>query len=136
MTSKTVAEIWVERDTVMRGGLAATRMLDAPIEPMATIGQIGRYALKYRIGAGGLGTVYAADDPLLSRRVAIKTLQLAGDGDGDGAALPLETQARRPFDEMFLHEARAAAQLSHPYIVTVFDAGISQAPGQGAYIAH
>ena len=115
-------------DTVLLADLPVV-----PLEPMATIGQIGRYALKYRIGAGGLGTVYAADDPLLSRRVAIKTLQLAG--EGAGGAPPLETQARRPFDEMFLHEARAAAQLSHPYIVTVFDAGISQAPGQGAYIA-
>jgi serine/threonine-protein kinase len=114
-------------DTVLLADLPVV-----PLEPMATIGQIGRYALKYRIGAGGLGTVYAADDPLLSRRVAIKTLQLAGEA---GGAPPLETQARRPFDEMFLHEARAAAQLSHPYIVTVFDAGISQAPGQGAYIA-
>lgn len=100
-------------------------------DPAPTIGQIGRYDLKLRIGAGGLGTVYAADDPLLSRRVAIKTLDLGG----EGVAAPLETQARRPFDEMFLHEARAAAQLSHPYIVTVFDAGLSQTPGQGAYIA-
>ena len=120
-----------------RDGSEDTVLLaDLPVvvaEPMATIGQIGRYALKYRIGAGGLGTVYAADDPLLSRRVAIKTLQLAG--EAAGGAPPLETQARRPFDEMFLHEARAAAQLSHPYIVTVFDAGISQASGQGAYIA-
>ena len=100
-------------------------------EPMPTIGQIGRYALKYRIGAGGLGTVYAADDPLLSRRVAIKTLNLTP----AGADQPLETAARAPFNEMFMHEARAAAQLSHPHIVTVFDAGISQTGGQGAYIA-
>jgi hypothetical protein len=100
-------------------------------EPMPTIGQIGRYALKYRIGAGGLGTVYAADDPLLSRRVAIKTLNLTP----AGADKPLETAAREPFNEMFMHEARAAAQLSHPHIVTVFDAGISQTGGQGAYIA-
>ncbi|MBA3588783.1 MAG: serine/threonine protein kinase, partial [Methylibium sp.] len=94
---------------------------------MPTIGQIGRYALKYRIGAGGLGTVYAADDPLLSRRVAIKTLNLMP----AGSSTPLETAGREPFNEMFLHEARASAQLSHPHIVTVFDAGISP---QGAYI--
>ena len=47
-------------DTVLLADLPVV-----PLEPMATIGQIGRYALKYRIGAGGLGTVYAADDPLL-----------------------------------------------------------------------
>ncbi|WP_428422540.1 serine/threonine-protein kinase [Methylibium sp.] len=107
-------------------------MADLPPEetrgPLPTIGQIGRYALKYRIGDGGLGTVYAADDPLLSRRVAIKTLNLMP----AGARTPLETDAREPFNAMFLHEARAAAHLSHPHIVTVFDAGLSP---QGAYIA-
>ncbi len=113
-------------DTVLLADLPA----HAGPAAMPTIGQIGRYALKYRIGAGGLGTVYAADDPLLSRRVAIKTLNLMP----AGASSPLETAGREPFNEMFLHEARASAQLSHPHIVTVFDAGISQAPGQGAYI--
>ncbi|HWH75537.1 MAG TPA: serine/threonine-protein kinase [Methylibium sp.] len=114
-------------DTVLMSELPS----EAERDPMPTIGQIGRYALKYRIGDGGLGTVYAADDPLLSRRVAIKTLNLMP----AGARSPLETDAREPFNEMFLHEARASAQLSHPHIVTVFDAGISQTPGQGAYIA-
>ncbi|HSV69771.1 MAG TPA: serine/threonine-protein kinase [Methylibium sp.] len=101
---------------------------DAGRDAMPTIGQIGRYALKYRIGDGGLGTVYAADDPLLSRRVAIKTLNVGSAGEGQ----TLETDAREPFNKMFLHEARASAQLSHPHIVTVFDAGIAP---QGAYIA-
>jgi len=101
----------------------------APAAEMPTIGQIGRYALKYRIGDGGLGTVYAAEDPLLSRRVAIKTLNLTPGGAGSAT---LETDAREPFNAMFLHEARAAAHLSHPHIVTVFDAGLSP---QGAYIA-
>ncbi len=114
-------------DTVLMSDLG-----DLPADPnpvgMPTIGQIGRYALKYRIGDGGLGTVYAADDPLLSRRVAIKTLSL----QPAGMRTPLETDAREPFNAMFLHEARAAAHLSHPHIVTVFDAGLSP---QGAYIA-
>ncbi len=114
-------------DTVLMSELPS----EAERDPLPTIGQIGRYALKYRIGDGGLGTVYAADDPLLSRRVAIKTLNLMPAGE----RTPLETDARAPFNEMFLHEARASAQLSHPHIVTVFDAGISQTPGQGAYIA-
>lgn len=114
-------------DTVLMSDLGELPVDDGrPVMP--TIGQIGRYALKYRIGDGGLGTVYAADDPLLSRRVAIKTLNLMP----NGARTPLETDAREPFNAMFLHEARAAAHLSHPHIVTVFDAGISP---QGAYIA-
>ena len=113
-------------DTVLMAELPAED--SANRGPLPTIGQIGRYALKYRIGDGGLGTVYAADDPLLSRRVAIKTLNLMP----AGARTPLETDAREPFNAIFLHEARAAAHLSHPHIVTVFDAGLSP---QGAYIA-
>jgi len=94
---------------------------DQPIETMPTIGHIGRYALKYQLGEGGLGTVYAAFDPLLSRGIALKTLHL-------------EVQAgeRESFEQMLLHEARAAAALSHPNIVTVYDAGLSE---EGVYLA-
>ncbi|MBL0094844.1 MAG: serine/threonine protein kinase [Piscinibacter sp.] len=88
---------------------------------MPTIGHIGRYALKYKIGAGGLGTVYAAHDPLLSRLIAIKTLNLE-----------IAPEERDAFNALFLNEARAAGGLSHPHIVTVFDAGVSD---QSAYIA-
>jgi len=95
----------------------------APVatEQLSTIGFIGRYALKYQIGEGGLGRVYAAHDPLLSRLIAIKTLHLE--------ISPEESEA---FNAMFLNEARAAGGLSHPNIVTVFDAGVSE---QGPYIA-
>jgi serine/threonine-protein kinase len=86
-----------------------------------SIGHIGRYALKTVLGVGGLGTVYAAWDPLLSRMVAVKTLHL----DADPAA-------RESLDALFLNEARAAAGLSHPHIVTVFDAGPAET---GVYIA-
>lgn len=90
-------------------------------DQMPTIGHIGRYALKYKIGAGGLGTVYAAHDPLLSRLIAIKTLNLE-----------IAPEERESFNALFLNEARAAGGLSHPHIVTVFDAGVSD---QSAYIA-
>jgi eukaryotic-like serine/threonine-protein kinase len=90
-------------------------------EQLATIGHIGRYALKYQIGEGGLGRVYAAHDPLLSRLIAIKTLNLE-----------IAAEERESFNALFLNEARAAGGLSHPHIVTVFDAGVSD---QGAYIA-
>ncbi|WP_281915588.1 serine/threonine-protein kinase [Caldimonas thermodepolymerans] len=111
-------------------GTTATAPVVDPTSAMAdavqardlpTIGHIGRYALKYRLGEGGLGTVYAAQDPLLSRLVAIKTV-----------SLDLSPEARERFTAMFLNEARAAAGLNHPHIVTVFDAGTSP---QGAYIA-
>jgi hypothetical protein len=90
-------------------------------ELLPTIGHVGRYALKYCIGEGGLGTVYAAHDPLLSRLIAIKTLQVN-----------LPESDREQFNALFMNEAKAAGSLSHPHIVTVYDAG---AGAQGAYIA-
>ncbi len=88
---------------------------------MPTIGHIGRYALKYQLGSGGLGTVFAAHDPLLSRLIAVKTLNLE-----------IKDEERESFNALFINEARAAGGLSHPHIVTVFDAGISD---KRAYIA-
>src|SRR5687767_14399521 len=90
-------------------------------DQLPTIGYIGRYALKYQIGEGGLGRVFAAHDPLLSRLIAIKTLNLE-----------ISPDERESFNALFLNEARAAGSLSHPHIVTVFDAGVSE---QGPYIA-
>jgi hypothetical protein len=90
-------------------------------ETAPTLQHIGRYALKARLGQGGLGQVHEAWDPLLSRTVAVKTLQF-----------DLDVPARVSLDGLFLNEARAAAGLSHPHIVTVFDAGLS---AQGVYIA-
>lgn len=88
---------------------------------MPSVGHIGRYALKFAIGEGGLGTVYAAHDPLLSRLIAIKTLHV-----------DLAEQDREQFNALFLNEAKAAGSLNHPNIVTVYDAGTS---AQGTYIA-
>ena len=70
----------------------------------------GRYRLDARIGTGGMSTVYRAFDQTLEGQVAIKLLhrQIADDPD----------QLER-----FRREARAVAQLSHPHIVTVIDAG-------------
>jgi eukaryotic-like serine/threonine-protein kinase len=116
--------LWSDSDA----GFAATiaqEPLPATGDTVTTIGHIGRYALKSRIGAGGLGTVYAAHDPLLSRPIAIKTLNLE-----------ISADEREAFNALFLNEARAAGGLSHPHIVTVFDAGISNHGGDNsAYIA-
>ncbi len=95
---------------------AAERVMALP-----TVGHIGRYQLKYHLGKGGIGTVWAAYDPLLSRLVAIKTVPID---------LPMGDARRASPD--FLGEARAAANLSHKHIVTVHDAGLSP---EGAYIA-
>lgn len=76
---------------------------------------LGRYLPKERLGEGGFGTVFRAVDPVLSRDVAIK--------------LPLAGQQKRKVDERtrkrFTNEARAAARLRHPNIVSVFDYGVS-----------
>jgi serine/threonine protein kinase len=109
--------LWGDSDIAAVQGPAptfATSAMNQSDDQIPTIGHIGRYALKYRLGEGGLGTVFAAHDPLLSRLIAVKTLNLE-----------LDRSERDSFNAMFLNEARAAAGLSHPHIVTVFDAGIS-----------
>ncbi len=94
---------------------------DATVEHSPTLSHIGRYALKGPLGQGGLGQVHEAWDPLLSRTVAVKTLQF-----------DIEMNERVSLDGLFLNEARAAAGLNHPHIVTIHDAGLS---AQGVYIA-
>lgn len=116
--------VWSETDHDLPAQPSAafsTNVATQSADQLPTIGHIGRYALKYQIGEGGLGTVYAAHDPLLSRLIAIKTMNLE-----------ISSEERESFNALFLNEARAAAGLSHPHIVTVFDAGVSE---QGAYIA-
>jgi serine/threonine-protein kinase len=70
----------------------------------------GRYRLDAQIGAGGMSTVYRAFDVNLERQVAIKLLHREMSADSDQL-------------ERFRREARAVAQLSHPHIVGVIDAG-------------
>ena len=69
-----------------------------------------RYRLARRIGVGGMGEVWEAEDTLLRRRVALKFLPPEVSGDD---------QARR----QLLEEARASSVLSHPGIATVYDTG-------------
>ena len=71
---------------------------------------IGKFEILDRLGEGGMGTVYKARDPGLDRLVALKTIV-------SGAVESAEARER------FFREARAAARLQHPNIVTVFEAG-------------
>jgi eukaryotic-like serine/threonine-protein kinase len=69
-----------------------------------------RYEISHLLGAGGMGRVYLARDRSLSRDVALKVLD--------------ERHAENPeFVERFRREAKAAASLSHPNMLTVYDAG-------------
>jgi tRNA A-37 threonylcarbamoyl transferase component Bud32 len=70
----------------------------------------GRYRLDAQIGSGGMSTVYRAFDSVLERRVAVKLMHREIAADTDQL-------------ERFRREARAVAQLSHPHIVGVIDAG-------------
>jgi hypothetical protein len=69
-----------------------------------------RYRLEEKIGSGGMSSVYRAFDPLLERWVAIKLMHRDISNDPDQL-------------ERFRREARAVAQLNHPHLVTVIDAG-------------
>ena len=72
--------------------------------PPATI---GRYELRERIAHGGMGVLYLAFDPVTERQVALKVLRVDSDD----------------LRERFLREARLAARLQHPNIVTIYDVG-------------
>jgi len=68
------AEISPEQAELQAAERLNEREADTVTERQPTLSHIGRYAIKGRIGAGGLGQVHEAWDPLLSRAVAVKTL--------------------------------------------------------------
>ena len=72
--------------------------------------KIGRYEILSEIGRGGMGAVFKAKDPVLDRVVALKTM----------SANVLSEEGMR---ERFLREARSAARLQHPNIVTIYEFG-------------
>lgn len=74
---------------------------------------LGRYLIEAEIGRGAMGVVYRAYDPQIGRQVAIKTISLSGQEFAD------ESEYR----SRFLREVRAAGRLSHPGVVTIYDAG-------------
>jgi eukaryotic-like serine/threonine-protein kinase len=81
---------------------------------------IGRYEVIKTIGKGAMGVVYKARDPLLDRVVAVKTI------------MSPQSQGRRvrsAFLERFQREAKAAAKMQHPAIVTIFDVGVDEESG-------
>ena len=84
---------------------------------------LGRYRIERRIGRGAMGVVYLGSDPQIGRQVAIKTLELGQEFEGEALA-----QAR----QRFFREAETAGRLQHPDIVAIFDAGED---GDLAYIA-
>jgi eukaryotic-like serine/threonine-protein kinase len=74
--------------------------------------QIGRYRILGELGRGAMGVVYRAEDPMLNRPVAIKTVIMSDD-----------PQARREYELRFYQEAKAAGGLNHPNLITIHDIG-------------
>jgi serine/threonine-protein kinase len=104
-------------ETVILGGAAAAGRTNASIlgeggaveKPM-----LGRYQVEKELGKGAMGVVYLGKDPKIGRVVAIKTMALAQEFEPDELA---------EVKERFFREAETAGRLSHPNIVTIYDAG-------------
>lgn len=100
-----------EQTRTLAAGASATT---APPVTLSRGATVGRFVVLDWVGAGGMGTVYSAWDPQLSRRVALKVLRPDSD----------TTERARS-----LREARALAQSSHPNVVRIFELGeINGAP--------
>lgn len=86
------------------------------LEPAALAPGVGidRYVILTRVGQGGMGVVYAAYDPSLDRRVALKFLNRTDE----------ELDARH--ERRLLREAQAMARLSHPNVAVVYEVGLFQ----------
>ena len=87
----------------------------------AELKQLGRYRLLAELGRGAMGVVYKAEDPLINRSVAIKTIIMTDDPAG-----------RADYEARFFQEAKAAGGLNHPNLITIHDVGRE---GDVAYMA-
>jgi eukaryotic-like serine/threonine-protein kinase len=103
-------------ETIILGGssgaraTAATMVLgDTTEKPM-----LGRYSVEKELGKGAMGVVYLGKDPKIGREVAIKTMALSNEFEGDEL---------KEAKERFFREAESAGKLDHPNIVRIFDAG-------------
>jgi len=104
-------------ETVMLGGASGAGRSNTSIlgagdtveKPM-----LGRYQVEKELGKGAMGVVYLGKDPKIGRVVAIKTMALSQEFEADELA---------EVKERFFREAETAGRLSHPNIVTIYDAG-------------
>jgi serine/threonine protein kinase len=82
----------------------------APAKTSSELGRLGSYRVPKKLGAGGMGIVFLAEDVHLKRQVALKVMSP-------------EATAKRGARERFLREAQAAATLEHEHVVTIFQVG-------------
>lgn len=90
----------------MTSPTAALNAQDSP-----AVNRIGRFSIARELGRGSIGCVYLGHDPVIARDVAIKTFRPG-----------LSTSDKKLYEQHLINEARAAGRLSHPHIVTVYDA--------------
>ncbi|MBL8524919.1 MAG: CHASE2 domain-containing protein [Betaproteobacteria bacterium] len=103
-------------ETIILGGSSAARS-NAATMVLSGAGEkpkLGRYTVEKELGKGAMGVVYLGKDPKIGREVAIKTMALAAEFEGD------ELQEAK---DRFFREAESAGKLDHPNIVRIFDAG-------------
>ncbi len=96
------------------GGTAGDGLLSTGTSTKPTL---GRYEIEKQLGKGAMGIVYLGKDPRINRTTAIKTFRFGDD---------LEAEEAEKLKEKFFREAESAGTLSHPNIVTIYDAGDEQ----------
>lgn len=102
------AELRWEVEALLALEAAAEGFIETPLLRALSERQIGRYVIKERIGRGGMGEVWRAEDTLLNRNAAIKML-------------PPEFAADPERVRRFEQEALAASRLNHPNIITIYE---------------
>jgi len=111
-------ELRREVESLLASDEKAGDFLDQPAarlvaERIPSTTSVGRYIIERELGSGGMGLVYAAYDPELGRKVAIKLVRPASSGRMD----PSQGRGR------LLREAQAMAQLTHPNVAAIHDVG-------------
>ncbi|QTA84375.1 serine/threonine-protein kinase [Desulfonema magnum] len=105
------SETMVFGDGFLTGGTGGNDFLTSSSDTRPTL---GRYEVIKQLGKGAMGVVYLGQDPRINRTTAIKTFRFSDDFD------PKEAEAMK---QKFFREAESAGTLSHPNIVTIYDAG-------------
>ncbi len=114
------SETMVFGDGFLTGGSTGDDLLSGDGGTRPTL---GRYEIQKQLGKGAMGVVYLGQDPRINRTTAIKTFRFTEDHEPEEA---------EKLKAKFFREAESAGTLSHPNIVTIYDAGDE---GDVAYIA-